>query len=255
MEEHISSENENIQDMQEETEEIEELGFGDKLMALLTEPMLLFENIRHKPDWIKPLILLLVFVLISSALITQLVVVPNLPKYIAENPNISEEDKAEMLSDTAQMDRIKLISSISGILSPVIGNVVSVLILAVILFSFATLMGSNMGFIHHFSLVVYTSLINILGMIVRVPLVIFKSDPYMTTSLANILPAEKIGTPMYTLLSQFDPFTIWTLVLTALGFSVINKATKGKGFAIVFGLWVLWVALLMVFGKFIGFGM
>src|SRR6185369_4637220 len=43
---------------------------------------------------------------------------------------------------------------------------------------------------------------------------------------------------LYALGSQLDIFLIWTLVLTAIGFTCISKVKIGTAFAIVFGVWI-----------------
>jgi hypothetical protein len=44
------------------------------------------------------------------------------------------------------------------------------------------------------------------------------------------------------LLSPFDVFTIWTLILTAIGITCISKVKRGTAFAIVFG----WFAVVVL---------
>jgi hypothetical protein len=44
---------------------------------------------------------------------------------------------------------------------------------------------------------------------------------------------------LYSLCSQFDVFLIWTLVLTAIGFTCISKVKSGTSYAIVFGWWIV----------------
>jgi len=48
------------------------------------------------------------------------------------------------------------------------------------------------------------------------------------------------GSPfLYSILSAIDIFMIWTLVLTALGFTYVSKVKRGTAFAIVFGWWLV----------------
>ena len=48
---------------------------------------------------------------------------------------------------------------------------------------------------------------------------------------------------LYSLGSQLDIFLIWSLILTAIGFTCISKVKKGASFAIVFGLWIFFTLL------------
>jgi hypothetical protein len=44
---------------------------------------------------------------------------------------------------------------------------------------------------------------------------------------------------LYSLASSLDIFLIWTLVLTAIGFTYVSKVKRGTAFAIVFGWWLI----------------
>ena len=49
---------------------------------------------------------------------------------------------------------------------------------------------------------------------------------------------------LYSFLTSFDVFTIWTLVLTAIGLTYITKIKSGTAFAVVFG----WFAVAILMG-------
>ena len=44
---------------------------------------------------------------------------------------------------------------------------------------------------------------------------------------------------LYSLASSLDIFLIWTLVLTAIGFTCVSKVKRGTALAIVFGWWLV----------------
>jgi hypothetical protein len=44
---------------------------------------------------------------------------------------------------------------------------------------------------------------------------------------------------LYSLASSLDIFLIWTLILTAIGFSTVSKVKRGTALAIVFGWWAV----------------
>ena len=234
-----------------EQEGIEELSFSDKIIALITEPTALFNNLRIKPDWGIVLMIYLLFVLISSTLVTYYVTLPNLPILIAQNQNIPEEQKQKMLEDENIMRMVKISSAISGIITPLIFSAIAIFVTAFILYFISNLFGSDTTYKHHISLITYTSLINILGMFLRTPLAIIKQSPSFTISLAVFLPPEKIGTWIFNFLAHFDPFAIWALILVGIGFAIINEISKPKALTTVFGLWVIWLGIVIIIGKII----
>ena len=44
---------------------------------------------------------------------------------------------------------------------------------------------------------------------------------------------------LYSLASSLDIFLIWTLILTAIGFTCLSKVKRGTALAIVFGWWAV----------------
>jgi hypothetical protein len=50
---------------------------------------------------------------------------------------------------------------------------------------------------------------------------------------------------LYSLLTKLDIFSIWTMVLTAIGITCISKVKTGTAFAVVFG-WFIFLTLVGV---------
>ena len=48
---------------------------------------------------------------------------------------------------------------------------------------------------------------------------------------------------LYSLMSSLDIFSIWTLILSAIGFTCVSKVKRGTSFAIVFGWWILFTLI------------
>lgn len=83
------------------------------------------------------------------------------------------------------------------------------------------------------------------------------ADPagIVPTNLAVILPS---GTPpaMSSIAASFDVFTLWYLMLLAIGFAAIAGSKKfktSKAATLVFGVWVIWVLVKAGFAA-LGFG-
>jgi hypothetical protein len=52
---------------------------------------------------------------------------------------------------------------------------------------------------------------------------------------------------LFALLSSFDLFTIWTLILFIIGFSTLSRLSRGKSAAIVISLWLVTVVVKLGF--------
>ena len=69
-------------------------------------------------------------------------------------------------------------------------------------------------------------------------------DNPVATNLAAFLPEESAKW-LATLCKQFDVFTIWTLILMAIGFAAVNpkKLKTGKAIGIAVSVWLVYVVL------------
>jgi hypothetical protein len=54
-------------------------------------------------------------------------------------------------------------------------------------------------------------------------------------------PADNVF--LYSVASAVDIFMIWTLVLTAIGFTCVSKIKPGAAYGIVFGWWAVFTLL------------
>jgi hypothetical protein len=48
---------------------------------------------------------------------------------------------------------------------------------------------------------------------------------------------------LYSIASSLDVFMIWTLVLTAIGFSIVGRKSRGTSYAVVFGWFAVFVLI------------
>jgi len=62
-------------------------------------------------------------------------------------------------------------------------------------------------------------------------------NPVATNPGYFMSPGDNIF--IYDVASAVDIFMIWTLALTAIGFTCVSKAKRGTAFAIVFGWWAV----------------
>ena len=62
-------------------------------------------------------------------------------------------------------------------------------------------------------------------------------NPVATNPAYFLHPAD--SPVLYSVLTSFDVFLIWTLALTAIGFTCVGKIKTSTAFAVVFGWWLL----------------
>jgi hypothetical protein len=66
-------------------------------------------------------------------------------------------------------------------------------------------------------------------------------NPVATNPGYFMNPADNVF--LYSVASGIDIFMIWTLVLTAIGFTCVSKVKRGTAYAIVFGWWAVFTLL------------
>jgi hypothetical protein len=120
----------------------------------------------------------------------------------------------------------------------------------------SVLLGGDSTFKKNFSVWIWASCISFLGAIIRLPLILIKKSAQVSLSPALFLPGEKLGTPLYAFFANFDFFTIWHIVVFAIGFSIIYKFSRAKAFMAVGFVWAVWIAISTIFASvFSRFGM
>lgn len=105
--------------------------------------------------------------------------------------------------------------------------------------------GANVSFGISWAIVVYSALPltlkSILAMVSLLaginPDAFSFQNPVATNPGYFLNPAD--GVFVYGLATALDIFMIWTLVLTAIGFTCVSKVKRGTAFAIVFGWWAI----------------
>jgi hypothetical protein len=120
------------------------------------------------------------------------------------------------------------------------------LIIATVLFAtFKFAAGAEVSFKVSFAIVVFAGLPQVLKSLLAMIAVLagvspdsFSFQNPIATNPGYLLnPADSVF--VYSLASALDIFMIWTLVLTAIGFTCVSKVKRGTSFVIVFGWWLI----------------
>ncbi|HZS45875.1 MAG TPA: YIP1 family protein [Blastocatellia bacterium] len=86
-------------------------------------------------------------------------------------------------------------------------------------------------------------LLNFGGTFIRNPSDIDVTEGVIITNLSPLVPASN-NIVLHILLQRFDLFTIWFLILCAIGLAAVSrKKTAGQMAVITFGWWALWVVV------------
>jgi hypothetical protein len=204
---------------------------GSMLVNIFLSPMRVFESIKAKPTWIIPFVILLLATAVTSYVATPLAMEMQ-KQQIMTSDKYTPEQREQAVQ---QMETFKGIGSVFGVVGGLFGAAVVVfLTAAVIMLMGSVIFGGTAKFMVLVSLASLTSMVSVLGQIVKTPLMAMKQTMDIRTSLAVLLPGNDIQSLAYTLLNSLtDVFFVWQIILLIAGVAVIYKFSNGKAAATV----------------------
>ncbi len=230
-----------LEQITEEERPPQELSALDRLVGVFFSPRKVFEYLRVKPDIWLPLILIALITIGVSFSVYDIALDQQIEK-IEQNDRIPDEQKDLILNriEESRSGTKRIVSNL--VIAPVSTILGYLIVAAFFLFLGNIILGGKASFAQVFSVYLYAQLIPvILGSIVKTPIWVSQQSLSATTSLSALLPADMANSMLYRLLSNFDIFTIWFLIVFSLGFAVVYRFSQLKGYLAVFISWLLFI--------------
>lgn len=218
-----------------------------RMAGVLFTPSETFEDIARKPDFVVPLLLILIIGYVCTILM-----VPHMDwNAVAEqqaqvmkkqNPNIKDADIERIGKMT------KAFGSVMAYVSPLLG-VLWYLIVALVLFGAFRLMGGEGTFKQAFSATLYAWIPLVIFSIILTVVAVTQGtiDPTTMATAVKSNPAFLVDMKeqpvLFALLSALDLFTLWTIALLITGFAALSKKKWANSAAIVVSLWLIMVVI------------
>lgn len=220
------------------SEEIKELNTLQRLIGVITKPGATFKDIDQKPALLFPIL----FVLGLQLIIT----LATLPKTLEYTLIVARK----LPTFQPSMESLFKISAIVGaVFSALLMPVIIWLIVSGLLKLFTVFTGDDGTFKNIFAVNIFAYVPSLIGGVVKAIIIAFTNPENIKniqTSLALLLPTPTdVNKPgvLYTLLSSFDFFTIWNLILVSLGLAVVLKVSNKKTAIMVFGIFLFFALL------------
>ena len=217
-----------------------------RIIGVLIAPNETFASIVRQPDWVVPLVIILVISLIAGIVFAQRVdFASGMREAMEQNKNLQPD----------QIDRMVRISSgvakVFAYCSPVLSAIILLIVAGALLLVFR-LFGGEGDFRQAFSVTVYAWMPGIIKSIIITAIIAVRTVSLndlaiLVRSNLAFLVTMKEHPMLFTLLSSLDVFTFWLLALLVIGFSYVSKFSKSKSAAIVISLWVI-VTLVKLIG-------
>ncbi|MCK6542619.1 YIP1 family protein [bacterium] len=218
------------------------LGALDRIIGVITEPEKTFTDIAARPSWGLPMMLALLAMIAVGILMKDVIQKESAEKTrisIMENKNIPDGDKQRIIDQSIEMmKKFWVVGFAVGMVVIVIAYFISALILRL---GGSAVLKSAATFTQVLAIFSWSGIVDLLGALIKLPIMYINQSMRVDTGL-GILIGEELGhTTTYLIMSKFDIFTIWMLIVMSIGIAVVFKAPKSKSMILVFGLWLVWV--------------
>ena len=201
------------------------MGAALDLFNVLLEPTAVFERVREKPKFLAPFLVVCVLQIVIGAI--------NLPFTQAAKHAMAASRPAAPAGapDPAKFAAI-------GLIFVPVGLVIAYVISAGLLWILTSVISGEAKFLSLLSVTTYASITGVLLAAAGVVVLRLRGIDNVT-SMADLQPAlgldllvPEAGKFLTAVLKSINPFTIWGLVLTAIGVTVTHKTGKGTGYTI-----------------------
>ncbi|MEA2416377.1 MAG: hypothetical protein QOI58_3034 [Thermoanaerobaculia bacterium] len=219
-----------------------------RIIGVLFSPDATFASIARRPDWVVPLVLLLLVSLAAG-----FIMAPHVDfgaaarESMEQNKNVKPEDVEKAVRISASIGKV------FSYISPVLSLIGLLVIAGVVLLAFR-IFGGEGDFKQAFSVTCYASMPTIIKSVVTLVIIVAKGGIIPAQALATLVRSNlgflvdyKTNPVAFALLSSFDIFSVWFLALLIIGFSYVARVSKVKAAVTIISLWVL-VLLLKLIG-------
>ncbi len=220
---------------------------AEALVGVLTAPSSTFKALAARPTWsfLAPLVILLIVATLSNFFFMKRADMEQVIRtQIRQSPNSAQMTQANM--DQAVQMGLKIAKYsmyFSFVIMPIFLVVMALIFWLAILIS-----GERITFGNCFRVICWGQIPRALSLLLFI-LIIFLKDPTyidpgnpIMSNLGAILGLDRLGKPLYALLSDLDIFAVWTLWLYSVGFAAFAKSKTGKMAGVVFGLYAIYIA-------------
>ena len=237
--------------MNEKTVEIKDMGIVERFLGIFTAPKETFESINQKPNWVVPFVIVVLLAIAMNYFLMDI----GLQDQIAR---MQARGVPQERLDIMQEKMAGPLKYVNIIAIPIVTLVIWSIISALLLFGCNTLLGSETKFNKIFSIIGWSSMVGILGGLVKTVIITTKETTIgVTTSLAFLLPTpslDKSPSLLYRIFSKLDLFIVWQMALWIIGLTIVTKLSIKKTTSLVLALWALWIIFSITIGSIFGGG-
>jgi len=201
-----------------------------------------FASIARRPDFVVPLVILLVVSLVTGVIAAQKVDFKEVAREAVEASPRASRMPPDLLEK--QVNMMGGFMKVAAYGSPFV-SAIMLLVLAAILFAAFKIFGGEGDFLQALSITIYAWFPNLIRAIVGVVIILTKKSLTIYT-LKNPVASNigyfinpKLHPIAEAFFSSIDLFTIWTMILLIIGFAAMSRFSRARSAAIILSLWAV----------------
>lgn len=204
---------------------------GRRLLDVFVSPGELFASFGPSAPWVGPLIVATLLTAAAAVLI---------PAELYEQ-QIRDQLTAEQGAAGVDPESMAMYGRIFGVLGTLIAQPLMIFLSAAILLLFFRVgFGGEANFRQHLAVSSHAAMIPAVGALLTVPLQIARGDVQTQLSLSLLTPFLEADSILFRVLNGISVFSLWWLVVLALGASIVNRRPSwGISFGVLFAAYLL----------------
>jgi hypothetical protein len=219
------------------------MSFAGRLIGVFFSPGETFDDIARKPDFLFPLIVLIVAsVAVTETLLAKIGMAKIITTAIEQSGR--PVPPAEQLATA-----IKIQTIVAHVAAVVATPIVLLVVAAIGLLIVNVFFGGKISFLSAFSITCYSYVVTLLASVMGLAMILFGDqenfnvNAFIPSNLGFFLNPRETSKPLMSLASSFDIFTLWPMLLLGVGFSAasMGKVKARSIFLVYFGIWLLYV--------------
>jgi len=231
--------------------------FLQRFIGVFVSPGETFADIVRKPDWIAPLVVLV----LATVAMMETMLAKIGAAAIVRNAIAQSKQGGQMSADQIQQ-AVEKGAGITAIVMHVTGVVVVPIVLLIIagigMLIVSGIFGGSVKFKTALSVTAYANLVSILGALMGIALILFGDPEHfnpqspLPTNLGFFLDAQTTSKPLMAIANSLDVFTLWFMALLGVGFAKAGSSEADRRtlkpmsvFLTFFGLWLILVLIKM----------
>ncbi|HEY6763653.1 MAG TPA: YIP1 family protein [Candidatus Sulfotelmatobacter sp.] len=227
------------------------LSEGARIVDTFIAPSKTFTDLRRSAAWWGPFLLISIFSIAFFYVVGQKIGFRKVVEtQIQSSPKASARvDQLPAGQRDQALERQAKGTQYFGYGYPLLLLLINLIISALLFATFKFAAGATIKFKAAFAIVMYAGLPGILRATLAIVSIMAgaNADSFSLQNPVATNPAyfmtQGESPFLYSLMSSLDVFLIWTLILTAIGFTCVGKVKRGTSFAIVFGWWIVFTLI------------